>query len=373
MARVLAVHSEALPYRIDQAVVREAVSRWLADDLPLRKKLIDAYAHGGIQSRFSVLPFERIFDPPGFTERNRVYGEVMVEFGTRAVARTLALGEWPPERVHTIVVVSCTGVMIPSPDVHIVNRLKLLPSVRRIPVTELGCVAGAVALARGAEVVDLHPRVSTAPRELQAADLAVILAAEFPSLNFQVEDQSPANVISSSLFGDAVVALVLGPDEEPGPAPAFRASSPAPGLGGPRVVAARSHVIPDSTDLLGYDLRETGFHIVLSREVPLLLKRVLPGLIEEFLRDVGWSLSGVRRWIFHPGGERIIDACLEGLGLPQSCGDMSRAVLHERGNASSAAVLLILERLKEEALSGDRGLLMAFGPGLSTELVALEW
>jgi alkylresorcinol/alkylpyrone synthase len=363
MARVLEIVSEALPYTLRQEDVRAAMAGWLPDDAPLREKLVEACDRSGVTSRASLLPLSEAFAPRTFTERNQAYSRAMVELGTSVVSRALTVGGWQAERFHSFVSVSCTGVMIPSPDVHIMNRLGFLPSTRRIPITELGCVGGAVALARTAEIVDAHHGSVAATGRLAAADLALVFSAELCSLSFQQDDTSPSNVIASMLFGDGIVALVLGPEGAGG-----RRRGPIP-----RVVASRSHVEPGTHGHLGFDLRSTGFHIVLGREVPLLVRDLLRGLVREFTADLGWDLESVDHWLIHPGGEKVIRALLDVFRLPPAKGEISREVLAERGNASSAGVLLVLERTGRLAREGERGLLVGFGPGFAIELVALEW
>jgi alkylresorcinol/alkylpyrone synthase len=372
MARILGIFSVPLPASISQVEMRGALVRWLPEDLPERDKLLAACGHTGIESRAALAPLAEVLEGSSFTERNRRYGAAMVEFGTAAVARALEVGGWAPERFHSFIKVSCTGVTIPPADVRIMAALAFPPSLRRLPVTEMGCVGGAFALSRGAEVVEAHPALGTVCGQLAKADLALILSAEFPSLNFQLEDLTPANAVASLIFGDAVVAVVLGPD---GVSAAARARD-EPSVGtwrSPRVVASRSHVVPETADVLGFDLRSSGFHIVLGREVPFLIRDLLRGLVSDFLRDLGWALQEVEHWAIHPGGQKVVRVLLEALGLPESKGAASLEILRKRGNASSAAVLLVLERLGREAGAGERGLVVAFGPGFSVELVAVQW
>lgn len=368
MAQILGIFSVPLPYRIRQTEMREVLLRWLPEEIPQREKLLEACDHTGIESRGALAPLTEVLEPSSFTERNRRYGAAMVELGTAVVERALSAGGWAPERFHSFIQVSCTGVTIPPADVRIMAALNFPPSLRRLPVTEMGCVGGAFALSRGAEMVEAHPALGTVCGQLADADLALILAAEFTSLNFQLEDLSPANAVSSLIFGDAVVAAVLGPDGARDSGELTRGSWRSPA-----VVASRSHVAPETADVLGFDLRSSGFHIVLSREVPFLIRDLLRGLVSDFLRDLGWSLEEVDHWVIHPGGEKVVRVLLETLGLPQRKGEASRAILRDWGNASSAAVLLVLERVAREAGEGDRGLVVGFGPGFSVELVALKW
>jgi predicted naringenin-chalcone synthase len=47
-----------------------------------------------------------------------------------------------PTDVDYIITVSCTGIMIPSLDAYLVNKLQLRQDIVRLPVTEMGCAAG---------------------------------------------------------------------------------------------------------------------------------------------------------------------------------------------------------------------------------------
>src|SRR5207302_3410965 len=140
-----------------------------------------------------------------------------------------------------VVTVSCTGVMIPSLDAHLINDLGFRSDVRRLPITELGCAAGAAALSRAWEFMRGFPEANV-----------LVIAVELPTLTFQRGDLSQANLISCVLFGDgAAAALVTG----------------RPGQG-PHIVDAETYTFPQSLDAMGFDLRDTGFHIVLSKDVP---------------------------------------------------------------------------------------------------------
>ncbi|MBI4606986.1 MAG: hypothetical protein HY721_33910 [Planctomycetes bacterium] len=364
MARVLGVFPQDLPYRIEEPEALGALRRWLPAHLPEREKLLRACAHTGVARRGSVLPLADVLRGSDFTERSRRYAEATVELGVAAASSALAAGPWRPERFHTLLTVSCTGVAIPPADVSLVERLGFPAEVRRMPFTELGCAGGASALAVAAEVVDARARAPGPRTGLGAADLALVLAAELPSLNFQPGDCSAGNVISSMLFGDAVVAAVLGPDGAAGAAPGWRP---------PKVAATRSHVLPRPQGLLGYELKSTGFHIVLSPEVPGLVRGTLGGVVDALLGDAGWSLGEIRHWVLHPAGRKVLQAALEALGLPGGAATASMDVLREHGNTSSTGVWLVLERVGRTAREGDRGLLVGLGPGFSTELALLQW
>ncbi len=363
MARILALHSAKLPHTLTRDEIRESFTQWLSGEGVGAGRWKETLDRNGIESRGSILSRQEACDLPAFTQRNLLYRRARTEWGGAALRGALRAGPFQAERLHSLVSVSCTGVTIPSADVAIAASLGLSPFVRRIPMTELGCSGGAAALARAAELVDAHPGSTGCLGSLRRADLAALLSVELCTLSFQREDLSPQSIVASAIFGDAAVACILGTDDTP----------PLPSLRGPRIVGARSHVEPNTEHHLGFDLRSTGFHIVLARELPRLVRDAACRLVPDFLSDLGWALEDVQRWIIHPGSEKIIHLIVEGLGLGKEAARPSLDVLREHGNPSSAGILLGIARVQTEAVGGDRGLILAFGPGLSTELVALEW
>ena len=97
-----------------------------------------------------------------------------------------------------IITVSCTGFMIPSVDAYLSPEMGFRPNVRRLPITELGCAAGAAGLTRAWEYLRAHPEATV-----------LLVAVELPTLTFQRGDLSQANLISAILFGDGAAAAVI--------------------------------------------------------------------------------------------------------------------------------------------------------------------
>jgi len=219
-----------------------------------------------------------------------------------------------------------------------------------VPIFGLGCVAGAAGIARAADYVRAFP-----------GEVAVLLSVELCSLTVQREDLSIPNLIATGLFGDGAAAVVVVGEERRGE--------------GPRVVATRSIFYPDSERVMGWDISEAGFKIVLSAEVPEVARRFLRRDVEAFLADCGLALADVSSWVAHPGGPKVLEAMQEALDLPADALEITWRSLQEVGNLSSASVLLVLEETLEHRrpAPGSLGLLMAMGPGFCSELVLLEW
>src|SRR5258708_5950923 len=253
----------------------------------------------------------------------------------------------PADAIDIIIAVSCTGVMIPSLDAHLAGELGFRPDVRRLPITELGCSAGAAALARAADFLRGFPGGN-----------ALVLSIELPSLNLQLGDLSRDNLVSSALFGDGAAAVVL------------RAGAHA----GVQILDSECQLLPRSTEALGFDLRSDGFHCVLSKSIPVLLRPHLGALVDRLLARSDIRRGDLQCFVVHPGGKTILGCVEEALGLRREDTQPSWDVLRDYGNQSSASVLFVLDEWIRggRVPAGAHGLLVGFGPGLSIETSLLR-
>jgi alkylresorcinol/alkylpyrone synthase len=218
-------------------------------------------------------------------------------------------------------------------------------------MSQLGCAGGAGGIARAADWTRQHP-----------GQRALVVAVELPSLTFRPSDDSMDNLLSALVFGDGAGAAVL--DGQTG---ADNGSQ-----GGPlRIGRVRSVLVPGTRDALGYDLADDGFRVILSRQLPGVLGRALPGLVEEFCSERPEMLDAVA---LHPGGSAIVDAVAGCLGLREPQLAATRAVLRTTGNTSSAAIFFVLDELASSLPSHrGAGLVIGLGPGLTVELLELAW
>ena len=301
-----------------------------------------------IDRRFCVNDIDTIIEPRPISELSCEYQKHSIRLGHEAAVAALDEAGIEPRDVDVVITVSCTGFMIPSLDAHLINMLGMRSNVKRLPVTELGCAAGAAMLARASDFL----------RDTEDKTVLVV-SVEIPSLTFQRGDLSPANLISSILFGDGAAAAVV-------------TTRPAQG---PRILETESYLFPDSIGAMGFDLKNSGFHIVLSRDVPDLIRSRIRGLVDRFLENKGLSRQTVPAFVLHPGGQKLLSFVEEELELPRSATQASWDILREFGNLSSASVLFVLDRWMRQGNveAGKHGLLAAFGPGFSAEMLLLEW
>src|ERR1700690_363000 len=147
------------------------------------------------------------------------------------------------------------------------------------------------------------------------------------------------------------------------------------GLSGIRILATRSVFYPDTEEMMGWDVSEKGFRIVLSREIPNLVRENLAHDLDDFLAERGLTRADIGSWALHTGGPKILEATADALGLKNGELDVSWDCLRRTGNLSSASVLVVLEEVMKNRrpAPGTLGLLAAMGPGFCSEFVLLEW
>src|SRR5713226_9221054 len=345
----IAATATALP---PHTITREDVKVYMGRvfDIPERRleAMMSIVDNAQVHNRHSIFPLDYTIEPRPLSQTNNEYIEHAVKLGREAAEKCLVNAGLKPRDIDMIITVSCTGFMIPSLDAHLINLMGFRSDVRRMPLTELGCAAGAMALTRASEFVHAF-RDKT----------VLIVSVELATLTFQRGDLSQANLISCVLFGDGAAAAVV-------------TGRPATG---PRILDADTYTFPQSLDAMGFDLRETGFHIVLSKDVPQMIRDKIRHVVDAFLDRRGLTRDAMAAFILHPGGQKLLAYVEEQLGLCRCDTQLSWDVLGQYGNLSSATILFVLDAwLRKKTMDpGDYGLAAAFGPGFSAELLLLQW
>lgn len=348
--KIAAVGRALPPHYYDQATLLQALERRWAGRFFNPERLERLHKNVLVGGRHLALPIEEYDQLTTWGRANNAWIRVAQEVGGAAVLDALAGAGLSPGDVDTLFFVTVTGVATPSIDARLINRLGLSPRVKRVPIFGLGCVAGAAGISRAADYVRAYPD-----------QVAVLLSVELCSLTLQEEDLSIPNLIASGLFGDGAAAVaVVGAERE---------------AAGPRVVATRSIFYPDSESVMGWDISETGFKIVLSADVPVVVRDFLRRDVDAFLADQGLTRADIVSWVCHPGGPKVLEAMEETLELPPGALDVTWKSLREVGNLSSTSVLMVLRDTMDfhRPPPGSYGMLLAMGPGFCSELVLLQW
>ncbi|GHG04969.1 chalcone synthase [Deinococcus piscis] len=334
------------PYRAAQAQIQEAAEQFFPR-LAARSSLRGVFANAQIEERALAQPLDWFAQPHSFAEKNAVFVREARALTGRLAAQAIQQAGLTPAQIDAVVVVNTTGISTPSLDAWLIGELGIDPHAARMPLWGLGCAGGAAGLARAADLV-------------RAGHRAVLyVAVELCSLTFLPEDESPSNWVGLALFADGAAAAVIT-------APELDAAPPRLALHG-----ARSTLIPDSEDVMGWDVVEAGLKVRFSRSIPALVQELMATNVADTLAEAGWARDDLRLWAVHPGGTKVLEAYAEVLNLTPQDLWASWEVLRGHGNMSSVTVLFVLERLLAAGVQG-RGLLSAMGPGFSAEQVLIE-
>jgi len=343
----VSVRSLLPEHRYEAEVAEKAFMNWLAARPDLeRAKARRIFQNSGVQTRRSCLTIDELFWPCSLSESSARYRKHAKTLGTALLDATLRDAGIRPSDVDVLITTSCTGFMIPSVDAYMAAELGFRPDLLRLPVTEMGCAAGAAALMYAAEIL-----------RGRSEGLAAIVNIELPTNTLQLNDFSMDNIVSSMLFSDGLACTILRKGARPG-----RAS----------VESWTTLQVPDSLNLLGYNLTSTGFLMTLHPTLPDVIGQHFEHAVETLLKAEGLSLRDIKHFVIHPGGVKILDRIEPILAKYGGSTRLSREVMRDCGNMSSATVMVILERLLNSNPEPGRTLLMSFGPGFGAHMALLN-
>ncbi len=348
--RISGVATAFPKYCFSQREVAEALKSQWDDKVPNPGVLSRMMSSVGVDRRHFVLPLDGYLPMDTWGKANNEWIQAAEELAEQALLGAVESAGLRLENIGAIFFVSVTGIASPSIEARLMNRVKLPLNVKRIPIFGLGCVAGAAGIARAADYVRAFPDQA-----------AALISVELCSLTWQRDDLSMANLISSALFGDGAAAVIVAGENLKS--------------GGPQVLGSCSSFYPNTEDVMGWDISEKGFRIVLAPSVPDMVFQHLANDVDGFLKSNGLTKADIHSWIMHTGGPKVLTATAEALELPKGALDASWAALRNVGNLSSASVLVVLETFVRERRppAGSYSILAAMGPGFCAELVLLRW
>tara|TARA_R110000744_G_scaffold114773_1_gene214712 strand:+ start:896 stop:1951 length:1056 start_codon:yes stop_codon:yes gene_type:complete len=347
--RIVAVTKSLPQYSRNTKDILPFVKKWLyGQDDRLQRKVLKIFEGAAVDKRYSIMSPEEVFEATSFEDKNNVYIREVKKLGRTVLQQALVKSGWSADSLDYIITVSCTGIMIPSLDAYLINDLDLRKDIVRLPVTEMGCAAGVSGLIYASNFLRSNP-----------GKRAAIVAVESPTATFQLNDYSMANMVSAAIFGDGAACVLVSSEKE---------------AKGPRIVGEEMYHFPNATQMMGFDLTNSGLKMILDPLVPQTIFEHFPEIIHPFLRRYGSSIEKVDHLIFHPGGKKIVETVEDLFGALGKNLEDTRETLRLYGNMSSATVLYVLERFMDKDIpKGDQGLLLSFGPGFSAQRILLQW
>jgi len=299
----------------------------------------------GIAHRYSFVqpdPGGEVVDTDGFYRRGKFpdTSARMKKFEACApglaveTAEKLLAGE-DRSRITHVLVTSCTGLAAPGIDLELIERCGLGPNVERTMVGFMGCYAAINALKLARHIVRSEPGARVLALNLELCTLHLH------------ETDDLEQILSFLLFADGCAAALISADPV-----------------GVEIKSFRAALVPDTRELIRWNIRDQGFDMILSGGVPGAIRHAL----SEAREDLLGGANDIDLWAVHPGGRTVLDAVEQAFGLPAEALCPSRSVLNDYGNMSSGTVMFVLDKImRESAKSGQNGCAMSFGPGLVAE------
>jgi predicted naringenin-chalcone synthase len=266
----------------------------------------------------------------------------------QAVDLVARLGVDPAE-IGTLVTASLYSLGCPTLAHRLLEQLGMDPATDKYHIVGVGC-ASAVPLVRlVVSSLQNHP-----------GKKGLIVAAESMSglMTRAAPGDQRAKTVGAAIFGDGCGAAVI-----------------EQGTTGPAVAASKVHQIEGTLNVVRMELSDQDSYLHLDRDLPDLAAAGVAALIDEFLSSVALARSDIDHWIVHPGGRRILDCVSAALELGRGALQISYDVLAARGNVGTASIFYVLAETtrRRRPRSGERGLMVTVGPGVTIGLMLLVY
>jgi alkylresorcinol/alkylpyrone synthase len=348
MPSIASVSGVSLPYKVDQQDVKAQARALFVEHFPQVDRLMPAFDNTEIVTRNFCKPITYYAEPNTFEQRNDDYIENALQYSIQAIEAAVAKAGVNKDDITDLIFVSTTGLATPSMDALIINKMRLNPHINRIPVWGLGCGGGVSGMAKANTLAKANPDA-----------IVLLVAVELCSLTLIKNDYSKSNFIGSSLFSDGVAAVIVKGDN-------YQTEKKI------NILANSSKLYYDSLEVMGWDFKDTGFKVLFSKDIPTFIHENIRGDIDTFLAKQNLQLSDIKNFVFHPGGKKVLDAYTAALAVEGDFLHNTRQVMNENGNMSSVTVLYVLEKFISEGYEDGYGLMLAMGPGFSSEMVLLD-
>ena len=334
------------PYAINQAQAEAFLVKHYSDKLSPKSLSImhKIFAHPSVQYRhLAVDDLECLANEHPDCRIDR-FTHWAVELSSQAIIKALTQVGLTVDDVAGLVVNTCTGYICPGISTYLIEKLVFSDQIRAHDLVGSGC-GGAV------------PNLQMCKDMLNGAGNGVVVSVsvEICSATFQMADDMSL-IISNAIFGDGASASVLWHRPE-----------------GLALVASASRYDTKSRDHIRYIYKNGQLHNQLSISLPEIASKTVAKVVQDLLKPRGLRIEDIKHWAFHPGGEKVINAVRDEIGLSEAQLQATRTVLTEYGNMSSPTVFFVLQRILDKGIApGDWCIMVAFGAGLCAHAFLLR-
>jgi alkylresorcinol/alkylpyrone synthase len=347
---IVSVSRVEMPFRISQNELKTFAREIFSESYPDIDRILESFDNTLIEYRNMAVPLSYFKNNKSFREKNDLYIELALKYSVEAIEECLLNSDFKKEDLTDIIFISSTGISTPSPDGLIVNKMKLNPVINRLPVWGLGCAGGVSGISKALTIAKANPEA-----------VIMLVSAELCSLTFIRDDYSKSNLIATGLFSDGVSAVLIAGDN-------IKKSDNVK----INILGFQSKLYYDTLDVMGWEVIDSGFKVIFSRDIPSIVHKYVKDDILGFLNKYNLKLGDVKNFIVHPGGKKVIDSYSESLNLEMNNFSNTIEVLKNYGNMSSATVLYVLKEFMNKGFQKGYGLMLSLGPGFSVELALLE-
>lgn len=361
-ASILSIGTAVPPHETKQSDLVKFMNNYLTKERSTSRKIQVLFNLSGIKKRFSVVPdFNQTHESftffpkskdlepfPSTQRRMEMYQDHALDLAEEAVKDCLKDGNNKASAITHLITVSCTGMYAPGLDIELVERLGLSTQTERTAINFMGCYAAFNALKVARGILDTNPESKV-----------LLVAVELCSLHFQKSTSDDA-LVSNTLFGDGAASLLLGKQN---------------GGIGLSLESFHSDLALQGKREMGWFIKDVGFEMKLTGEVPRIIQDGIQALTNNLLRKMDLKISEIDFFAIHPGGRKILEVIEESLNISHTQNAPARNILAAYGNMSSPTVIFTLKEIFEKLGPQDSGkkiLSFAFGPGLTLESMLLK-
>ncbi len=302
------------------------------------------FSHPSIKRRSFALDELESLKDEDLDKRVERFTRWSIDLSAQAIQKALARAGLGPDAVSSLVVNTCTGYICPGISTYLIERLGLSRQVRVYDMVGSGC---------GGAIPNLQVAESMLGRN--GDGVAVSVSVEICTATFQM-DNDLSLLLSNTLFADGAAAAVLWKRPK-----------------GYELVNSASRYVPEQRDMIRYVHKNGQLYNQLSLKLPDVVRKAAAQVVADLLEPKSLKARDIRHWALHSGGEKIINAVRDEIGISEEQVSATRRVLEEHGNMSSPTVWFVLEELERQGIaSGEWVIIVAFGAGLSAHAFLLR-
>lgn len=322
------------------------------------RKLTILFHQSGIEKRYSVLPdfgkesgvdfFKPQESQPNVGQRMGVFKKEAVRLAKESAIQAMKDARLKSSDLTHLVTVTCTGLHAPGLGIELVKELNMRDDIFQTSVNFLGCNAAFHALKLADLMASSDPHANV-----------LVSCVELCTIHFQPKNNTD-NLLSNTIFGDgAASAIVAGKNSE------------IPGF---KLEGFYSLLLQGGQQLMGWDVNEQSFEMVLNSQLPRYIGNEISTVIERVTSALKVSIDEIAFWAVHPGGRKILEEVKKKLDMDEKKLEQAYQVLKDCGNMSSSTILFVLDKImKLPPGNKNKTMSIGFGPGLSIDSALLTY